>query len=55
MNWPMDLEHCKQCFHYDEDLEYDYCHMCVMEHNYFKPKQEEKHEEQRRSYERCDE
>ena len=31
---------CTQCVHYHEDSEYDYCHMCVMEVDYFKKKAE---------------
>lgn len=49
MGRPADWEHCKRCVHYEEDSEYDYCHMCVMETDHFKPKQEEDHEKQKGS------
>ena len=48
MGLPAGWDHCKRCIHYDEDSVYDYCHICVMEHDYFTPKQEEQHEDEGR-------
>ena len=37
------LDRCLQCEHYEEDqLEYNYCHVCVMDHDCYKQKDDKK-------------
>ncbi len=35
------FDHCPQCKHYaEEQLEYHFCHVCVMDHDCFQQKDE---------------
>lgn len=39
MNRPAGLERCRSCVHAnDMTTDYDYCHVCVMERDCYKPK-----------------
>ena len=47
MNWPAGFEHCRSCVHADDmDTDYDYCHVCIMEHDCYKPKEDTMQSEQ---------
>lgn len=54
MNWPAGFEHCRSCVHADDmDAEYDYCHVCIMERDCYKPK-EDNHAERTGSNQQTD-
>ena len=47
MNWPAGFEHCRSCVHADDmDADYDFCHVCIMEHDCYKPKEDTMQSEQ---------
>lgn len=47
MNWPAGFEHCQSCVHADDmAADYDFCHVCIMEHDCYKPKEDTMQSEQ---------